>query len=152
VPGQQIMVVDSDEELRSSLVSSLRFESFCVAEAATGVEARLTAERDIPELTILELRLPDESGLELMQHLLRSTGTRVIVLTDLGREADRVIGLELGADDYVVKPHSTREVIARVRSVLRRPWPSAIWTSTSPPAPSRPTERRTTSHHASSTS
>ncbi|MGZ6124689.1 MAG: response regulator, partial [Myxococcales bacterium] len=113
-----ILLVDDEPAIRESLAFALRREGFEVSEAATLREAKpLAAEAD---LVILDLVLPDGNGLDFLRSLRARSDVPVIVLTSRDEETDRVVGLELGADDYVLKPFSPREVTARVRAVLRR--------------------------------
>lgn len=119
LPGR-ILVVDDEPAIRDVLAQYLRSEGFDVTEAADGLAALERAQADRPDLIILDLTLPRLSGLEVFRRL-RATGeTPVIMLTARVNEVDRVVGLELGADDYVGKPFSPREVVARVKAVLRR--------------------------------
>ena len=120
----RILVIEDDHAIRRGLVDALRFEAFHVAEASTtktGLELALTLETD---LILLDLLLPGEpagGGLTILQKTRAARPTLpVIILTARGDESDRVKGLQLGADDYVVKPFSIKELIARVRAVLRR--------------------------------
>jgi DNA-binding response OmpR family regulator len=117
-----ILVVDDDVDLRSAVRSALEREGFAVDEAGDGDIALAKIAMLAPELVVLDLRLPSVGGLEVLRTVSAGTGPTpaVIALTGLGDEADRVVGLELGADDYIVKPFSPRELVARVRSVLRR--------------------------------
>jgi DNA-binding response OmpR family regulator len=113
-----ILLVDDEPAIRESLAYALRRDGFDVSEAASLREARpLAAEAD---LVILDLVLPDGNGLDFLRSLRVRSDVPVIVLTSRDEETDRVVGLELGADDYVLKPFSPREVAARVRAVLRR--------------------------------
>ena len=89
-------------------------------QAADGRAAMSLAQREHPDLVVLDLGLPDIDGLDVLRHLRERGPTPVVVLTARGEESDRLVGLELGADDYVVKPFSPKEVVARVRAVLRR--------------------------------
>jgi two-component system phosphate regulon response regulator PhoB len=117
-----ILVVDDDVELRSVVRSALERDGFAVDEAGDGDVALTKIATLSPELVVLDMCLPSVGGLEVLRAI--STGSApappVIALTGLGDEADRLVGLELGADDYVVKPFSPRELVARVRAVLRR--------------------------------
>jgi DNA-binding response OmpR family regulator len=107
------------------IVRYLEREGFEALEAEDGGRARAVIETSEPNLVILDLMLPGIDGLSVIRWM-RSTGwTPVIMLTALGEETDRIVGLELGADDYVTKPFSPRELVARVRSVLRRSGPAA---------------------------
>src|SRR5882672_8961136 len=113
-----ILLVDDEPAIRESLAFALRRDGFEVEEATTLREARNRAES--ADLVILDLVLPDGSGLLFLRSLRERSDVPVIVLTSRDEETDRVVGLELGADDYVLKPFSPREVAARVRAVLRR--------------------------------
>ena len=123
--GETVLVVDDDATTRDVIVRYLEREGFEALEAEDGGRARAVIETAGPNLVILDLMLPGIDGLSVIRWM-RSTGwTPVIMLTALGEETDRIVGLELGADDYVTKPFSPRELVARVRSVLRRSGPAA---------------------------
>jgi DNA-binding response OmpR family regulator len=113
-----ILLVDDEPAIRESLAFALRRDGFDVSEAASLREARAAAEG--VDLVILDLVLPDGNGLDFLRALRARSDVPVIVLTSRDEETDRVVGLEIGADDYVLKPFSPREVAARVRAVLRR--------------------------------
>jgi DNA-binding response OmpR family regulator len=114
----RILLVDDEPAIRESLAFALRRDGFDVSEAASLREARpLTGDAD---LVLLDLVLPDGNGLDFLRSLRGRSDVPVIVLTSRDEETDRVVGLEIGADDYVLKPFSPREVSARVRAVLRR--------------------------------
>ncbi len=115
-----ILVVDDDETVAEVLVGYLRRAGFTVAWAADGIEALRLASITVPDLVILDLMLPGIDGLEVCRRLRERGPVPVIMLTALGEESDRVLGLEVGADDYVTKPFSARELVLRVESVLRR--------------------------------
>jgi DNA-binding response OmpR family regulator len=117
-----ILVVDDDVELRSVVRSALERDGFTVDEAGDGAVALTKIATLAPELVVLDLCLPTVGGLDVLRTMSAAAepAPPVIALTGLGDEADRIVGLELGADDYVVKPFSPRELVARVRSVLRR--------------------------------
>ena len=116
----RVLVVDDDHTVREVVVSYLRAAGHAVDEAVDGEQALATMHRHPADLVVLDLMLPGIDGLEVCRRL-RSTGTvPVIMLTALGEETDRVVGLEQGADDYVTKPFSPRELVLRVDSVLRR--------------------------------
>lgn len=117
---KNILVVDDDERLRMLLQSYLRQEGFEVATAINGREALFAARQVPPDLIILDLMMPEMDGFEFMKAHNKERSTPVIVLTAKVDEQDKVLGLELGADDYVSKPFSLRELTARVRAVLRR--------------------------------
>ena len=113
----RILVVEDEDSIAEPLVNGLRREGFDVVRAATGGEA---LEAAVPDLVLLDLRLPDTDGLDVCRRMRERSDVPIIVVTARGEEADRVVGLELGADDYVVKPFGLRELIARIRAVSRR--------------------------------
>ncbi len=118
-----ILVVEDERDLLTLLEFNLRKEGFETVLASSGQEALQQLRRRPPDLVLLDLMLPDMSGTEVCRRLKsdpRTQGIPVIVLTAQGEELDRVVGFELGADDYVVKPFSVRELLLRVRAVLRR--------------------------------
>ncbi len=115
-----ILVVDDDEESRELLAVALRDEAFEVVEAADGGTAIDTMSAQAVDLLALDLSLPDRSGIEVLRWVRDRGQLPVVVVSGRSHESDRVVALELGADDYVVKPCSMREFVARVRSVLRR--------------------------------
>jgi DNA-binding response OmpR family regulator len=115
-----VLVVEDEESITTPLTAALAREGFEAAVAATAAEALELAARLEPDLVLLDLMLPDGSGLDVCRELRRTSSVPIIVVTARGDEADRVVGLELGADDYVVKPFSARELVARMRAVLRR--------------------------------
>jgi two-component system, OmpR family, phosphate regulon response regulator PhoB len=119
-----VMVVDDEEDLVSTLEFNLKREGYNTRCAFTGESAaRMLDEGPIPDLILLDLMLPDMSGTEICRRFKQEPRTRqvpIIMLTAKGEEIDRVIGLEVGADDYVVKPFSVRELMLRVRAILRR--------------------------------
>jgi DNA-binding response OmpR family regulator len=117
---QTILVVDDDRELRHLVKSYLVEEGFRVATAADGREALFVAREEKPALVILDVMMPEMSGYEFMRAFAREADVPIILLTAKIEEGDKVLGLELGADDYVTKPFSLRELTARVRAVLRR--------------------------------
>ena len=115
-----VLVVDDDRELRTLVGKYLGEHGFRVTQAANGREMMSALEAGRFDLVVLDLMMPGESGLVLCQKLRELNGPPVIMLTAMGSEVDRVIGLEIGADDYVVKPFSPRELVARIKAVLRR--------------------------------
>ena len=121
---QRLLLVEDEEAIRTPLAEALEGEGFQTELAATVAEALEKAARTPPDLVLLDLMLPDGSGFDVCRRLRETSSVPIIMLTARGEEADRVIGLELGADDYVVKPFSAREVLARVRAVLRRAGPN----------------------------
>jgi DNA-binding response OmpR family regulator len=118
--AQRVLVVDDEPMVRDVLIRYLEMEGFEVAEAADGRSALEQVADHDPDLVVLDLMLPEIDGYEVLRHLRASSRTPVIMLTARGEETDRIVGLELGADDYITKPFSPREVVARVRAVLRR--------------------------------
>ncbi len=123
--GEQprVLVVDDEPMVREVVAAYLQREGFRVTEAADGAAALDRLAAGLPDLVVLDLMLPHVDGYEVMRRLRRRSDVPVILLTARAEEPDRVLGLELGADDYVVKPFSPRELAARVRSVLRRARP-----------------------------
>lgn len=116
----RILVVDDEEIVTEVVERYLRAESYEVQTAHDGLQAlRITSEWQ-PALIVLDLMLPGMDGLEVCKRLRRESTVPIIILTAKGEETDRIVGLELGADDYIVKPFSPRELVARVKSVLRR--------------------------------
>ncbi len=115
-----MLVVDDEERIRSLVGSYLRAEGFEVDEATTGEEALAKMRDRHPDLVILDVRLPGVDGFEVLSELRRDTDVYVIMLTARTEEADKLVGLTVGADDYVTKPFSPRELVARVKAVLRR--------------------------------
>jgi DNA-binding response OmpR family regulator len=120
----RILVVDDDPTVADVVGRYLRRDGFDVELVADGEAALERALAEPPDLVVLDLMLPGLSGLEVCRRLRATLPTPVVMLTALGEEADRVLGLELGADDYVTKPFSPRELTLRVQSVLRRSMPS----------------------------
>lgn len=116
----RVLVVDDDRTVREVVVSYLRAHQHDVVEAVDG-ESALRTMRDAPaDLVVLDLMLPGIDGIEVCRRLREAGDTPIVMLTALGEETDRVVGLEVGADDYVTKPFSPRELVLRVDSVLRR--------------------------------
>ena len=115
-----VLVVDDEPIVREVVVRYLEREGHRTLEAPDGTAAREAIERTPPDLVLLDVMLPGVDGLELCRWIRASSELPVIMLTARGEEADRIVGLELGADDYVTKPFSPRELAARVRTVLRR--------------------------------
>jgi len=116
----RVLVVDDDPTVREVVCSYLRAERYDVSEAGDGETALAMVADDRPDLVVLDVMLPGVDGLEGCRQVRATTDLPVILLTALGAEADRVVGLELGADDYLTKPFSPRELVLRVGSVLRR--------------------------------
>ena len=122
-----ILVVEDDKDILDLLAFALRGAGFDVVTAADGLDAVVQAKLQRPAMVLLDLMLPGMDGLDVCRELKRSpetAGVAVIMLTARGEEVDRIVGLELGADDYVVKPFSPREVLLRIRAILRRTAPA----------------------------
>lgn len=115
-----ILVVDDDPEIRRLVAEFLRREGLEVDEAADGAAMDAVLERRRPDLVVLDLMMPGEDGLSICRRLRAGGGPAILMLTAKSDEIDRVVGLEMGADDYLVKPFGTRELLARIRAVLRR--------------------------------
>ncbi len=118
--SETVLVVDDDPTTRDVVVRYLERDGFATLEAADGPRARALVESMGADLVVLDLMLPGMDGLSLCRWIRSNSDLPVIMLTALVEETDRIVGLELGADDYVTKPFSPRELVARVRSVLRR--------------------------------
>lgn len=117
---KRVYVVDDDPDVRHLLRSVLESFGFSVTAFASGQALRTAIRRDPPDLCIVDLGLPDMDGLTLVRELWEDVRFGVVVLTGRGDVSDRVLGLELGADDYIVKPFEPRELVARVKTVIRR--------------------------------
>ena len=115
-----VLVADDEPTIREIVVKYLRRDGFRTLEAADGNHAYELVKAERPDLVVLDLMLPGTDGLELCRWIRERSNLPVIMLTARGEESDRIVGLELGADDYVTKPFSPRELAARVRTVLRR--------------------------------
>jgi two-component system response regulator RegX3 len=113
----KILLVEDEDSIAEPLADGLRREGFDVERAATGSEALQAAE---PDLVLLDLRLPDVDGITVCRELRARSGVPIIMITAKGEEIDKVIGLEMGADDYLVKPFGFHELLARIRAVTRR--------------------------------
>ncbi len=122
--GELILIVDDESTIVEVVELYLRREGFRVATAQDGKQALESIAHERPDLLVLDLMLPGISGLEITRMLRAQGNLPIIMLTARSEESDRIVGLELGADDYVTKPFSPRELVARVKSVLRRVQPS----------------------------
>lgn len=120
VKSSYILICDDDPVVHESLGIYLDVEHFEHGSAMNGLDALKMAEQMKPDLIILDLMMPEMSGTDVCREIRRNSNVPIIMLTAKGEEIDRVLGLELGADDYIVKPFSPREVIARIKAVLRR--------------------------------
>lgn len=119
-PTIKLLLVDDEAALREPLADYLARQGFAVSQAASAAEARTLLREEAPDLALLDIMMPGEDGLSLCRHLVESRQLPTIFLTARGEPTDRIVGLEIGADDYVVKPFEPRELVARIRSVLRR--------------------------------
>lgn len=132
----KILLVDDDPHIRDMVRFALAREGFAVVEAENGVEALRRAEDDRPDLIILDIMMPEMDGTEVCRRLRRDSRVPIVFVSSRDDEIDRILGLELGGDDYVGKPFSPRELVARVKAVLRRTEANAA------PPPATPSELR----------
>ena len=116
----RILVVEDELAISEPLADGLKREGFEPQVAGTLEEARAAFAKEVPDLILLDVMLPDGDGRDLAREIRRSSDVPIVMLTARGEEIDRVLGLELGADDYVVKPFSARELTARIRAIMRR--------------------------------
>jgi DNA-binding response OmpR family regulator len=116
----KVLIVEDEQAISEPLAENLEREGFSPVVAANAAEAMELFEREGPALVLLDLGLPDRDGRDVCRDIRARSAVPVIILTARGEEVDRILGLELGADDYIVKPFSAREVAARIRAVLRR--------------------------------
>jgi two-component system OmpR family response regulator len=119
-PQSLILVVDDDPDLRNLITEFLSGRGYRVLAAQNAAEMQSVIDAERPDLVILDVMMPGEDGLSVAQRLASETGPAVIMLSALGDDTDRIVGLEIGADDYLAKPCNPRELLARVRAVLRR--------------------------------
>jgi len=122
-PGGRILVVEDEESISQPFAEALRRAGFEAVVTATAAGAIALADSEEPDLVMLDLALPDGDGRDVCRELRRRSDVPIVMLTARGTEMDKIVGLELGADDYVVKPFSAAEVISRIRAVLRRSAP-----------------------------
>ncbi|PLK27335.1 response regulator [Novosphingobium sp. TH158] len=116
----RLLIVDDEASLREPLAEYLSRQGFVVSQAGSAAEARSHLRDEVPDLVLLDIMMPGEDGLSLCRHLVEARQVPTIFLTARGEATDRIVGLEIGADDYVVKPFEPRELVARIRTVLRR--------------------------------
>ncbi len=116
----RLLIVDDDPGIRELTAAFLGDHGYIVDSAANGVEMRAAMARESYALVVLDVMMPGEDGLSILRSLDRRTAPAVIILSVIGEEVDRIVGLEMGADDYLAKPANPRELLARIRSVLRR--------------------------------
>ena len=142
----RILIVEDEPGIADTLQYALRTDGFDPAWVSTGADALAQVRAQLPALVILDVGLPDANGFEVFKRLREFSDVPVVFLTARSDEIDRVVGLELGADDYVAKPFSPRELVARVRSILRRvakpPAPASATATAVGPAPLRVDEGR----------
>jgi two-component system phosphate regulon response regulator OmpR len=119
-PSARLLIVDDDPSVRAMLREYLQGRGYAVGEAGSGAQMRECIEADLPDVVLLDIRLPGEDGLTLARYLREHYDVGIIMVTASGDVIDRVVGLELGADDYIAKPFDPRELLARLKSVLRR--------------------------------
>ena len=122
----RLLLVDDEASLREPLAEYLARQGFVVSQAEDAAKARTLLLEDSPVIVLLDIMMPGEDGLSLCRHLIETKHLPVILLTAKGEAMDRIVGLEIGADDYVPKPFEPRELVARIRSVLRRARKSAV--------------------------
>lgn len=124
----KVLVVEDDPQVRASILMALRADGMLCSEAGDSTRARKVIAKSRPDIVVLDLGLPDGDGLDLLRELRAGDDLPVVVCSGRGSEADRVLGLDTGADDYLAKPFGSRELVSRVRSVLRRARSSATAT------------------------
>ncbi|MBO9451300.1 response regulator [Tropicibacter sp. R16_0] len=117
---QHLLIVDDHRNIREPLADFLRKYGFRVSQAANGQEALAVLKREEIDLVVLDILMPGESGLDVCRRIRETMNTAVILLTAVSDDTDKIIGLEMGADDYVTKPFNPRELVARIKGVLRR--------------------------------
>ena len=129
---RRVLLVDDDQGLRTVLAAALGDEGFTVSQAGDGLAGLRRFETDGADLLILDILMPEMDGLEVCRRVRRKSAVPIVLLSSRGDEVDRVTGLETGADDYVTKPFSTRELVARIRAVERRVAPAPAASSPAP--------------------
>lgn len=133
IAANRLLIVDDDPGIRELTAAFLSAHGYRVDAAADGAEMRAMLARESYALIVLDVMMPGEDGLSILRSLDRATSPAVIILSVIGEEVDRIVGLEMGADDYVAKPANPRELLARIRSVLRRKADRPAERSASPP-------------------
>lgn len=119
-PRRRVLIVEDEANIREVVAQYLELEGFTVLQAADGVEALRLAASQPPDLVVLDLMLPGVDGLEVCRRLRAQSAAPILMLTARGEESDKLVGFALGADDYVTKPFSPRELVVRVRAIMRR--------------------------------
>jgi two-component system KDP operon response regulator KdpE len=127
--GKTVLVVDDESRMVEFIAMNLELEGFRVVRAANGSEALEKTSKEHPDLVLLDIMMPEMDGFETLQGLRDTSSVPVIFLTAKSEEVDRIKGLDLGADDYITKPFSPRELVSRIRAVLRRTEPAAVTNS-----------------------
>jgi len=127
--GKTVLVVDDESRMVEFIAMNLELEGFHVVRAANGSGALEKATKEHPDLVLLDIMMPDMDGFETLQELREISSVPVIFLTAKSEEVDRIKGLDLGADDYITKPFSPKELVSRIRAVLRRTEPAAVTSS-----------------------
>lgn len=117
---QRILIIEDEDSISEPLAAALGREGFAADVAGTATEGMAALRTRAPDLVLLDVMLPDGDGREVLRQIRSASRTPVVMLTARGEETDRIVGLELGADDYVTKPFSAKELVARIRAVLRR--------------------------------
>jgi two-component system, OmpR family, response regulator len=116
----QVLIVDDDPDVRELVRHAVRQQGWVALEAGSEAELSAVLKGATPDIILLDIRLPDQDGLTIARRLRASSTIPIVMLTGMGSDIDRIVGLELGADDYVVKPFNPRELVARIKAVLRR--------------------------------
>ncbi|RKT44893.1 response regulator [Thiocapsa rosea] len=116
----QVLIVDDDSDIRDLVSHEVRQQGWNVLQAGSDEELTVLLRQHTPHIILLDIRLPDQDGLTIARRLRAASTIPIIMLTGMGSDVDRIVGLEIGADDYVVKPFNPRELIARIKAVLRR--------------------------------
>ncbi len=124
--AERVLIVDDDEKLRKLLSEYLEGYGYAILTLAEGSHVMATIKANQPDIVILDIMLPHKNGLEVLQDIRGESKLPVIMLTAKGEDADRIVGLEMGADDYLPKPFNPRELLARIKAVLRRAVPDQI--------------------------
>ncbi len=127
--GKTVLVVDDESRMVEFIAMNLELEGFRVVRAANGSEALEKVSSEHPDLVLLDIMMPEMDGFETLEGLRETSSVPVIFLTAKSEEVDRIKGLDLGADDYITKPFSPRELVSRIRAVLRRTEPAAVTSS-----------------------
>jgi two-component system OmpR family response regulator len=127
----QVVVVDDDPDIRDVVTHAVRQQGWAAFEAGSEAELVAVLGERTPDIILLDIRLPDQDGLTIARRLRATSMIPIIMLTGMGSDIDRVVGLELGADDYMVKPFNPRELVARIKAVLRRTSGQALGTAPS---------------------